>query len=144
MSTITISIIVSVITTKIVATYYFKKVDGYVKEMCEMTNKNNEKTLAILHKVQRNSLPKEQRRKANSCQTRMRQHRGGRWSEMEIRSIKIDFDKDILEINGKKAEKPVIVTLPGPDGWPTQKMFNPEIKPYEEYGRITVTINNKL
>lgn len=61
MSTITISIIVSVITTKIVATYYFKKVDGYVKEMCEMTNKNNEKTLAILHKLQRNSLPKEQR-----------------------------------------------------------------------------------
>lgn len=63
---------------------------------------------------------------------------------MEIRSIKIDFDKDILEINGKKAEKPVIVTLPGLDGWPIQKMFNPEIKPYEEYGRITVTINNKL
>ena len=60
---------------------------------------------------------------------------------MEIRSIKIDFDKDMLEINGKKAEKPVIVTLPGPDGWLTQKMFNPEIKPYEEYGRITVTIN---
>ena len=144
MSTITISIIVSVITTKIVATYYFKKVDGYVKEMCEMTNKNNEKTLAILHRLQRNSLPKEQRRKVNSCQTRMRQHRGGRWSEMEIRSIKIDFDKDILEINGKKAEKPVIVTLPGPDGWPIQKMFNPEIKPYEEYGRITVTINNRL
>ena len=45
---------------------------------------------------------------------------------MEIRSIKIDFDEDILEINGKKAEKPVIVTLPGPDGWPIQKMFNPE------------------
>lgn len=39
MSTITISIIVSAITAKIVATYYFKKVDGYVKEMCEMTNK---------------------------------------------------------------------------------------------------------
>lgn len=142
--TIGVSALVAGITTKIIATYYFKKVDGYVKEMCEMTAKSNEDALAILHKLQRNSLPKEQRRKANSCQTRMRQHRGGRWSEMEIRSIKIDFDKDILEINGKKAEKPVIVTLPGPDGWPIQKMFNPEIKPYEEYGRITVTINNKL
>lgn len=87
MSTITISIIVSAITAKIVATYYFKKVDGYVKEMCEMTAKSNEDALAILHKLQRNSLPKEQRRKANSCQTRMRQHRGGRWSEMEIRSM---------------------------------------------------------
>lgn len=63
---------------------------------------------------------------------------------MEIRSIKIDFDKDILEINEKKVEKPVIVTLPGPDGWPIQKMFNPVIKPYEEHGCITVTINNKL
>ena len=28
---------------------------------------------------------------------------------MEIRSIRIDFDKDTLEINGKKADKPVIV-----------------------------------
>lgn len=46
---------------------------------------------------------------------------------MEIRSIKIDFDKDILEVNGKKVKKSVIVTLPGPDGWPIQKMFNPEV-----------------
>ena len=56
---ITISVITSALTAKIVATYYFKKVDGYVKEMCEMTNKNNEKTLSIVHKLQRNSLPKE-------------------------------------------------------------------------------------
>lgn len=56
-STIVASIIVSAITAKIVATYYFKKVDGYVKEMCEMTNKNNEKTLSIVHKLQRNSPP---------------------------------------------------------------------------------------
>lgn len=58
-STIVASIIVSAITAKIVATYYFKKVDGYVKEMCEMTNKNNEKTLSIVHKLQRNPPPKE-------------------------------------------------------------------------------------
>ena len=36
---ITISVITSALTAKIVATYYFKKVDGYVKEMCEMTIK---------------------------------------------------------------------------------------------------------
>ena len=53
------SVIVSAITAKIVATYYFKKVDGYVKEMCEMTNKNNEETLSIVHKLQRNSPPEE-------------------------------------------------------------------------------------
>lgn len=45
---------------------------------------------------------------------------------MEIRSIGIDFDKDTLESNGKKVEKPVIVTLPGLDGWPIQKLFNSE------------------
>ena len=45
---ITISVITSALTAKIVATYYFKKVDGYVKEMCEMTTKSNEHTLAIL------------------------------------------------------------------------------------------------
>ena len=53
------SVIVSAITAKIVATYYFKKVDGYVKEMCEMTNKNNEKILSIVHKLQRNPDPNE-------------------------------------------------------------------------------------
>lgn len=59
MAIIGISILVSVITTKILATYYFKKVDGYVKEMCEITIKNNETTLAVLHKLRRNSYPRE-------------------------------------------------------------------------------------
>ena len=39
MAIIGVSILASVITAKIVATYYFKKVDGYVKDMCEMTEK---------------------------------------------------------------------------------------------------------
>ncbi|MFR8352662.1 MAG: hypothetical protein ACLVB1_08240 [Blautia obeum] len=56
---ITISVITSALTAKIVATYYFKKVDGYVKEMCEMTAKSNEYTLAILHKLHKNSRPEE-------------------------------------------------------------------------------------
>lgn len=59
MITIAISVIVSAITTKIVATYYFKKVDGYVKEMCEMTVKSNERTLATLHKFHRSSSLEE-------------------------------------------------------------------------------------
>lgn len=59
MAMIIVSTIVSAITAKIVATYYFKKVDGYVKEMCEMTKKSNQHTLAILHKLQKNSFPKE-------------------------------------------------------------------------------------
>ena len=48
--TIGVSALEAGITTKIIATYYFKKVDGYVKEMCEMTEKNNNLIKAILHK----------------------------------------------------------------------------------------------
>lgn len=59
MITIMVSAIISAITAKIVATYYFKKIDRYVKEMCEMTEKSNQHTLAILHKLQKNSFPKE-------------------------------------------------------------------------------------
>jgi len=53
------SVIVSAITAKIVATYYFKKVDGYVKEMCEMTIKSNENTLITLRRLQKNSSQEE-------------------------------------------------------------------------------------
>ena len=59
MTTIIASAIISAITAKIVATYYFKKVDGYVKEMCEMTAKSNEDALAILQKLQKNTYLKE-------------------------------------------------------------------------------------
>ena len=59
MSTIVASIIVSAVTAKIVATYYFKKADGYVKEICEMTTKSNEDVLTILHKLQKSSCLKE-------------------------------------------------------------------------------------
>lgn len=53
MITIMVSAIISAITAKIVATYYFKEADGYVREMCEMTEKSNQHTLAILHKLQK-------------------------------------------------------------------------------------------
>lgn len=59
MATIIASAIISAITAKIVATYCFKKVDGYVKELCEMTNKKNEKTLSILRRLYKNPDPKE-------------------------------------------------------------------------------------
>lgn len=43
----------------------------------------------------------------------------------EIRSLKIDLDKDVLEINGKQIkDQSVIVVLPGPEGWPLSKLFN--------------------
>lgn len=43
---------------------------------------------------------------------------------MTIRNLLIDFDKDILEINGQKVKEPVEVELPGPGGWPLRKLFN--------------------
>lgn len=59
MATIIVSAIISAITSKIVATYYFEKADGYVREMCEMTEKNNKEKTTILRKLQENSNPKE-------------------------------------------------------------------------------------
>mgnify|MGYP004634808439 CR=1 FL=1 len=56
---IAISVIASAITAKIVATYYFKKIDGYVEEMCEITEKNNNLIKAILRKFHRNSCQEE-------------------------------------------------------------------------------------
>lgn len=49
--TIGVSALVAGITTKIIATYYFKKIDGYVEEMYEMTEKNNNLIKTILHKI---------------------------------------------------------------------------------------------
>lgn len=44
----------------------------------------------------------------------------------EIRSLEVDIDKEILRINGKEVKEKVLVTLPGPEGWPLQRIYNPE------------------
>lgn len=66
---------------------------------------------------------------------------------MEIRSLEIDFNQNILKINGKEINnEPVIVSLPGPDGWPISKAFNTELVSagQEEYTKIIVDyVNNK-
>lgn len=56
---IIISVITSALTAKIVATYYLKKIDGYVEEMCEMTEKNNNLIKTILHKFHKSSSLEE-------------------------------------------------------------------------------------
>ncbi|MCI7302196.1 MAG: hypothetical protein SOR93_00180 [Clostridiales Family XIII bacterium] len=44
---------------------------------------------------------------------------------MEIRELEVDFDNGILKINGEDyMERPIVVTLPGPGGWPLKKLFN--------------------
>lgn len=62
---------------------------------------------------------------------------------MEIRSLEVDIDKGILKINGNKVEDPTMVTLPGPDGWPLRRAFNPEKRNLKEYDRIKVVVNSK-
>lgn len=47
---ITCSIVASVITTKILATHYFKIVDGYVTDVCEKTKDFVEDTKIKIHK----------------------------------------------------------------------------------------------
>ena len=44
---------------------------------------------------------------------------------MNIRSIHIDFDKNILEINGFPIKKKTVAYLPRDDGWEISKLFNP-------------------
>lgn len=52
MQTILISILTAAITTKIIATYYFKKIDGYEKEMSKEIRKSNKRTAAVLGKIE--------------------------------------------------------------------------------------------
>ena len=61
---------------------------------------------------------------------------------MEIRSLHVDFDKDILEINGKPYERPTIVSLPHVGGWKRRKGFNfaPTEMPKDYYDRLDVSI----
>ena len=61
----------------------------------------------------------------------------------EIRSLEVDIDKGILKINGQDADTPTIVTLPGPEGWPLQRLFALSTDALVECNRIDVVLNNK-
>lgn len=46
---------------------------------------------------------------------------------MEIKKLEIDYDNRILKINGMEfKEIPIVITLPGPEGWPRSVLINPE------------------
>lgn len=68
---------------------------------------------------------------------------------MEIRQLEIDLDKRILKINGEDfLEKPIVVNLPGPEGWPLSMLANTEKATGnpKDYVELTVCIkvpNNK-
>ena len=56
----------------------------------------------------------------------------------EIRSFEVDIDKGILKINGQDVDTPTIVTLPGPEGWPLQRLFASSTDAPVECKRISI------
>lgn len=47
---------------------------------------------------------------------------------IEIKKLEIDYDTGILKINGEEFKnKPIVVTLPGSEGWPLARLFNAEL-----------------
>lgn len=46
--------------------------------------------------------------------------------EEVIRSLEIDFDRDVLKVNGKEVTEQTLVYLPGPNGWELSRLFNPD------------------
>ncbi len=46
--------------------------------------------------------------------------------EEVIRSLEVDFDRDVLKVNGKVVTEQTLVYLPGPDGWELSRLFNPD------------------
>lgn len=71
--------------------------------------------------------------------------------EAEIRGLKIDLDRNIIEINGKEIKDcPIMVTLPGPEGWPLSKIFNARLSTFdpEECDTLKITykkaVNSRL
>ena len=63
---------------------------------------------------------------------------------MCIRSLEADIDRDSLKINGREVQEPVVVTFPGPDGWPLQKLFNADPANPGKHKQIDITVNNTL
>ena len=66
---------------------------------------------------------------------------------MEIRILEIDFDASVLRINGKTFDRPIIVTLPGPEDWPLVIMLNDDKSTgsLNEFCELKVTYaNSKL
>lgn len=53
------SMITSVIITKVLATHYFKIVDNYVEDMCNLTNRSNESTFDTVRRLEQYLSSKE-------------------------------------------------------------------------------------
>lgn len=53
------SVITSVLVTKTLAAHYFKIVDGYVNDMCNLTKESSKYTLDVISKLEQSFRQKE-------------------------------------------------------------------------------------
>lgn len=76
----------------------------------------------------------------NCFKAMMTESKGNTISDSEqMNSLNVDMSKDELIINGKAIkDRAVIAILPGPDGWPLCKVYNPKLAT-EGCDRLTVT-----
>ena len=63
--------------------------------------------------------------------------------EEVIRSLEIDFDRDVLNVNGKEVTEQTLVYLPGPNGWELSRLFNPDPSIRGAKSVIKVTVSSK-
>lgn len=61
--------------------------------------------------------------------------------EEVIRSLEVDFDRDVLKVNGKEVTEQTLVYLPGPNGWELSRLFNPDPSVRGAKSVIKVTAN---
>lgn len=62
--------------------------------------------------------------------------------EEVIRSLEVDFDRDVLKVNGKEVTEQTLVYLPGPNGWELSRLFNPDPSVLAK-SVIKVTVSSK-
>lgn len=63
--------------------------------------------------------------------------------EEVIRSLEIDFDRDVLKVNDKEVIEQTLVYLPGPNGWELSRLFNPDPSVRGAKSVIKVTVSSK-
>lgn len=119
-----------------------KEVDKTIKAVCQWLQKRAEEETLDYKEI---SEPIKALAELVSARSTLEEYREDSYQQSdlgEIRSLEVDIDKEILRINGKEVKEKVLVTLPGPEGWPLQRIYNPE--QVGECKKIDVSINSKL
>lgn len=90
-------------------------------EITEKSNNNSESAESLVRRIKENIAPDE-----------------------EINTIYLDFEKGLLEINGKKITEPMIVIVPDIDNWPKSRVINYNGKSEPDKGEVLLPLTKKL